>query len=284
MKNLEIYGKKISVLTVDDIYAKKFKIGDEIKILLTSEDSKNCVEVSGDILNVDTDGDESKEYALPIQVRIYANRPDNRISLKNSFLSEALPLLEEQFVIWVGCGIRVSTHGFTFHAFITTPHPNQIPALFKDGDFVYFPRRGAEVFELKKPTDDPNMKYPLSIEEIGQFTEDGKLWVDDKVPSIWPATAENQKKLSEFYGMTFEEPIERIDTISKLLPCLCLVSDSDMSLYSPKDFNGVLRSRAYLHVVTAKTAKGFETEMGPTFNFARPCKVNLDGSLEFVDV
>lgn len=153
--------------------------------------------------------------------------------------------------------------------------------LFKDGDFVYFPRRGTEVFELKKTTDDPNAQYPMCIEDVGQFTEDGKLWVDDKVPSIWRATAENQKKLSEFYGMKFEEPI---DPISKLLPCLCLVSDSEGSLYGPKDFNSVLRSRAFLHVVTTKTAKGFETEMGPTFDFARPCKVNLDGSLEFVEV
>ncbi|UZA02941.1 hypothetical protein [Moraxella bovis] len=107
---------------------------------------------------------------------------------------------------------------------------------FKAGDKVYFPAHGFNIHELKGASD---FTYPINL-TIGtqrfSFTEQGYFIYGQGVPSIFLATRENHKKLTEFYSMAFEEPPKpklpreviqaMLDDGWKYVPCF--VSDSKM--------------------------------------------------------
>ena len=80
---------------------------------------------------------------------------------------------------------------------------------FKVGDKVYYPFGGTHIYTLDSCEDD--LRYPLAI--IGEFnietfTLEGFEWNRYLLPSIFHATEENHKKLSDLYGVEFEAPPE----------------------------------------------------------------------------
>ena len=78
---------------------------------------------------------------------------------------------------------------------------------FKIGDKVYFPPKSTKVLTICRNSyisEYPivaladSEKYPWSL------TIDGKVYVDDALPSLFHATPENKAKLEDFYGIPFE--------------------------------------------------------------------------------
>lgn len=75
---------------------------------------------------------------------------------------------------------------------------------FKAGDNVYCPDQSTDIYILEGYS--PGTGFPVWIKNKESFTLDGKRFRDGKVPSIFHATPENCRKLSEFYGIEFEQP------------------------------------------------------------------------------
>lgn len=79
---------------------------------------------------------------------------------------------------------------------------------FKDGDFVYIPRYSTDVFIVHLRGHDFN--FPFSAKSLKEsevettFLFDGRHFVGDKLPSVFLATEENRKKLSDLYGVEFD--------------------------------------------------------------------------------
>lgn len=77
---------------------------------------------------------------------------------------------------------------------------------FKVGDKVYFPERFKNIIALEEHLDS---QYPVSImgtNVFDRFTLQGLSNVESILPSIFHATEENHRKLSELYGIEFEKP------------------------------------------------------------------------------
>ena len=78
---------------------------------------------------------------------------------------------------------------------------------FKVGDKVYYPARSTQIYTLDSYDDE---SYPLVI--VGEpsftasFNHQGRGWDKHPLSSIFHATEENRRKLSELHGVDFEEP------------------------------------------------------------------------------
>lgn len=83
---------------------------------------------------------------------------------------------------------------------------------FKAGDFVYYPARGTQVFQLEDCSVFEN--YPICIYfdladkgcKFETFTPEGYAHLNHEMPQIWHATQGNHAKLEDFYGERFERP------------------------------------------------------------------------------
>ena len=78
---------------------------------------------------------------------------------------------------------------------------------FKAGDKVYYLGAKPQIYILEDDID--NAMYPLAIEDTlfrATFTRMGLSYITDSLPSIFHATEENRRKLSELYGVEFETP------------------------------------------------------------------------------
>lgn len=78
---------------------------------------------------------------------------------------------------------------------------------FKVGDKVYYLSAKPQIYILEDNID--NEMYPLAIEDTlfrESFTRIGLSYISDSLPSIFHATEENRRKLSELYGVEFEAP------------------------------------------------------------------------------
>lgn len=110
---------------------------------------------------------------------------------------------------------------------------------FKAGDFVYYPARGTQVFQLEDSSGFEN--YPICIYfgdngcKFETFTPEGFAHLHHKFPQIWHATRGKQARLERFYGEEFDEPPapttshaivrEMLDRGDYVVPCW--VSDED---------------------------------------------------------
>lgn len=78
---------------------------------------------------------------------------------------------------------------------------------FKVGDKVYYPAGSTQIYTLDSYDD---ARYPLAIVEEPSFTasfnHQGREWARYQLSSIFHATEENRRKLSELHGVDFEEP------------------------------------------------------------------------------
>lgn len=78
---------------------------------------------------------------------------------------------------------------------------------FKVGDKVYYPARNTQIYTLNSHNDE---SYPLAIVGEPSFTASfnyqGREWYSHQLSSIFHATEENRRKLSELHGVDFEEP------------------------------------------------------------------------------
>lgn len=110
---------------------------------------------------------------------------------------------------------------------------NQRNKPFKVGDKVYYPNFSNNIYELKANS---QKDYPVKIVGVFDrtFTKDGKESRQDNVPAIFHATKENCNKLSELYGIQFEEPKSFLDIhLEKGSKVLCLIVTKDIN-YLPK--------------------------------------------------
>ena len=78
---------------------------------------------------------------------------------------------------------------------------------FKIGDKVYFPHKTTKVLTICRNS--YISEYPIialadSVKYPWSLTIDGKVYVDDALPSLHHATPENQAKLEALYGVPFE--------------------------------------------------------------------------------
>ena len=78
---------------------------------------------------------------------------------------------------------------------------------FKAGDKVYFPPKSTKVLTIC--SNSYSSEYPIlalvdSERHPCTLTTDGKVYVDDALPSLFHATPENQAKFEDFYGIPFE--------------------------------------------------------------------------------
>lgn len=74
---------------------------------------------------------------------------------------------------------------------------------FKDGDLVYFPKYTKNICILKKESPDPLLcAYDISdVEYFNHFDsvyQDGKIYEDDEVPSVFHANESNKKITRRF--------------------------------------------------------------------------------------
>ena len=80
---------------------------------------------------------------------------------------------------------------------------------FKVGDKVYFPHKSAKVLTIC--SNSYSSEYPIlalvdSERHPCTLTTDGKVYVDDALPSLFHATPEMKAKLEDLYGVEFEVP------------------------------------------------------------------------------
>lgn len=80
-------------------------------------------------------------------------------------------------------------------------HPKQ-NVKFKEGDKVYYPPAGTEVFTLEKQN---LLGYSVCIPSECSFSEDGKRLFQDKLPSIFHANEGTRLRLNALYGVEFEK-------------------------------------------------------------------------------
>lgn len=119
---------------------------------------------------------------------------------------------------------------------------NQNKQTFKAGDKVYYPCKSTKILTLQKHT---SFEFPFKVINGNSdmtFTKQGKEYLYDNVPTIFHATKKNCKKLSELYGIQFEEPKSFLDIhLEKGSKVLCLIVNNQ-PLELPKhiwelDFN-----------------------------------------------
>lgn len=110
---------------------------------------------------------------------------------------------------------------------------NQNKQTFKVGDKVYYPNFSNNIYVLKPNT---SKEYPVKLTGVFDrtFTKDGKESRQDNIPLIFHATRMNCKKLSELYGIQFEQPKSFLDIhLEKGSKVLCLIVTKDIN-YLPK--------------------------------------------------
>lgn len=81
---------------------------------------------------------------------------------------------------------------------------------FRVGDKVYYLSEQPKIYTLEDNIN--NSRYPLVIEDgalKATFTREGHIYISDSLPSIFHATEENCRKLSDLYGVEFEAPPEQ---------------------------------------------------------------------------
>lgn len=95
--------------------------------------------------------------------------------------------------------------------------------MFEAGDRVYCPARGTRIYTVSDES-----CIGISVDGM-YFREDGTF--EGSIPQIFLATRINQKRLSEFYGLEFEEPLtvhyKILESIANKVSVICYVSDSD---------------------------------------------------------
>ena len=79
----------------------------------------------------------------------------------------------------------------------------------KIGDKVYFPPKSTKVLTICRNS--CSSEYPIVVlvdseRHPWSLTTDGKVYVDDALPSLFHATPEMKAKLEDLYGVEFEVP------------------------------------------------------------------------------
>lgn len=105
------------------------------------------------------------------------------------------------------------------------------PVIFKAGDKIYCPMLGNAIFTIESALFE---RFPLKIEtdtNLISFTQEGHVFIEHAVPSIFKATKENQELLSKLYGIQFEEPKSFLDHhLSLGSKILCLIVNEPKEL------------------------------------------------------
>lgn len=138
---------------------------------------------------------------------------------------------------------------------------NQRNKPFKVGDKVYYPNFSNNIYELKANS---QKDYPVKIVEVFDrtFTKDGKESRQDNIPAIFHATKENCKKLSELYGVQFEQPKSFLDIhLEKGSKVLCLIEKKPLKEL-PKYIWELNHNICIIDVISTKTDNAYYTEQG----------------------
>lgn len=158
---------------------------------------------------------------------------------------------------------------------------------FAVGDKVYYPLNGAKIYTLiDSGISDGN--FPLEISGVTTFTTDGKLLLTDRVPALFKATEENHELLTKLYGLNFEKPKSvLLQMLKEGKNVLCVCSDFENPF---KWIDHILdipdHCSAQLCVVenfVKEKTFPFVTTCGLHFKFAKPCRIDEFGNLEFLE-
>lgn len=128
---------------------------------------------------------------------------------------------------------------------------NQNNQIFKAGDKVYYPTYSNNIYELQSTN---QKEYPVKIVGVFDrtFTRAGKESIYDNIPTIFHATKENCKKLSELYGIQFEQPKSFLDIhLEKGSKVLCLIVKEEIKQL-PKYIWELDYDRCHIEVIKKK--------------------------------
>lgn len=120
--------------------------------------------------------------------------------------------------------------------------------VFKAGDKVYCPMLGTRVYTVER---NRGKTYPIKVLD-DTFTGTGHFFTtySEDLPSIYPATKDNHRLLSELHGVEFEPPeltgSDRVRQMLKENPnraILCGVSDQSDQVAKSKPLRIIVRVR-----------------------------------------
>lgn len=107
--------------------------------------------------------------------------------------------------------------------------------MFKENDKVYCPTIGSDIYTIINSADLPT--HPLAIIDntgiVHYFTEEGKFYHDEFVPSLFYVSEANHTELESFYDTSFTKPTNLLSKdivkclLSKQHYVICWVSQTN---------------------------------------------------------
>lgn len=156
--------------------------------------------------------------------------------------------------------------------------------IFKAGDKVYCPTLGNAIFTIESSVLE---RFPLKVEtdtNLISFTQEGNVFIEHAVPSIFKATKENQELLSKLYGIQFEEPKSFLDHhLSLGSKVLCLVVNEPREL--PEKIWGIDNNNEFIYLITKKLGNHYYSSNNTAirWNHVFPIAIDNKGNITYLN-